>query len=83
LTIFLRGIKGSVIAVHPDEPYQSATMTRVELLGRLVVADECDGVGEGVAGLPLSPLDRLENVGAGDVVGVGRAQRQSAPLPCR
>ena len=50
-------LSGIVVAVHAEEPHQSATAGRL-LLG-FVVTDECDGIRPPATGLRLGPVDDL------------------------
>src|SRR6476469_2113714 len=58
-----------VVPFHAEEPDETAPVPGVRLLACLVVMHERDGVGHRLPGLSLGPVDDLEDVGTGDVVG--------------
>ena len=56
--------RGTVKNSHTGQPHQSAAVPRIKLLLRPVVVHERDGIGQRRAGLPLSPIDDLDDTGA-------------------
>ena len=64
------GIDRVGVAVHPDQPNQTSTGSWIHLAPCRVVMNQGHCIRERIPGLPLCPVDDLENVSSGHVVGV-------------
>jgi len=64
------GIDRVGVAVHPDQPNQTSTGSWIHLAPCRVVMNQGHCIRERIPGLPLCPVDDLENVSSSHVVGV-------------
>lgn len=65
-----------IVPVTPYEPDESTTAARVQSLVIGIVVDEGDGVSQLASRLTLCPVDDLQHICAGHVVGTGPTDRR-------